>query len=99
MNKYEINMYTIKELENEILIDILNNNLTRTDWLDISCCQNLTEEFIEKYNCYLNWFWMSRYQKLSENFIEKHKDKVDWDGLLAYQKLSYEFKNKNSDKN
>jgi hypothetical protein len=49
MGKYKDNKYTIKELENEILADTLNNNLTEQDWNNISQYQKLTNNFINKY--------------------------------------------------
>ena len=60
-------------------------------WSDISRCQKLSEEFIEKYSDRVDWDYISAYQKLSENFIEEHVDKVNWNCISKYQKLSEEF--------
>jgi hypothetical protein len=98
MNKYKENKYTIEELENEILIDILSDKAMYDTWFYICKYQKLTCEFMEKYYNHLNWGCICYYQKLSEEFIEKHTDKIDWGYISVHQKLSYEFINKHIDK-
>ena len=69
-----------------------------TGWLEISMCQKLTEDFIERHADKVNWDYISIYQKLSEVFIEKHSDKVNWYYISEDQKLSEDFIEKHSDK-
>lgn len=61
-------------------------------WMWVSEYQNLSEDFIEKFQHKVNWYYISKRQKLSETFIRKFKNKVDWLNILLYQKLSEEFK-------
>lgn len=57
--------------------------------------QQLSEEFIEKFQGLVDWSNISRFQKLSEQFIEKFKNRVDPEYILKYQDgLSDEFKAK-----
>jgi hypothetical protein len=90
MKRHKLNLtsiqYSEKELENNIKLFS-----SYDDWDNISKCQTLSEEFIEKYLFQLNWFLISKYQNLSEKFIEKHSDKVDWGIISFYQKLSGQF--------
>jgi predicted alternative tryptophan synthase beta-subunit len=72
-NKYRLNKYTIKELENEMLLDILQNNLMKVDWICISKYQDLSEEFLEKYSNKVSWYWIIRRQNLSDDFKNKYK--------------------------
>ena len=65
------------------------------EWEAISMYQNLSEEFIEKYENELNWLWISYSQKLSERLIEKFEDEVDWYYVSKYQTLSEKFIYKN----
>ena len=88
--------FTCKELE-KIITNIKFRNGT-TFWRAISECQQLSEQFIEKYKDKVNWYDISRYQKLPEPFIEKHKDKVDWCEISWCQQLSEQFIEKYKDK-
>lgn len=78
--------YTINELDSSA-----TNGLDDLDWITISWCQNLNEDFIDKYSDKVFWIDICRYQKLTEPFIEKHSNKVDWDIITIFQKLSYDF--------
>ncbi len=40
--------------------------------MEISCEQELSEEFIEKFKYKVHWYKISEHQKLSEKFIEKY---------------------------
>jgi hypothetical protein len=90
-SKYDRHIYTIKELENEILIDTLENNLSYYDWNIISINQKLSYEFMEKYSDKLHLKFLCIHQKLSCEFIEKHFDKLSIDNICQYQILSEEF--------
>ena len=61
------------------------------DWKEISKFQNLSENFIRKYQDKVNWRNISNYQKLSEDFIRDHQDKVDWTNISHHQTLSEDF--------
>ena len=60
-------------------------------WRGISANQNLSEEFIEKFQDKVNWRIISANQKLSEKIIKKFQNRVDWDNISIYQKLSEKF--------
>ena len=60
--------------------------------------QDLTEEFIEKFQHKLNWFYISKKKYLSEKFIEKFQHKLNWKKISQHQKLSEEFIEKFQDK-
>ena len=68
------------------------------NWNYVSCLQNLSELFIEKYQNKVDWYNISAYQKLSESFIEKFQDKVSWRNISIRQKLSEDFIEKFQDK-
>ena len=53
--------------------------------------QQLSENFIRKFQDTVNWDYISQYQKLSEDFIREFKDKVNWEYISEYQKLSEDF--------
>ena len=72
--------------------------LNSTDWENISWQQELSEEFITKFQDKVNWWRISEYQKLSEEFISKFQEHVDWWCITRYQKLSEEFMTKFQDK-
>ena len=96
MKKQKLDLYNNKYSEKE-----LEENLhlfDESEWVSISICQNLSEEFIEKYKYKLDWFYISSYQELSEEFIEKYQDKVDWGHISHYQNLSEGFIKKHINK-
>jgi hypothetical protein len=86
------NKYSEKELEENV------NSFNINDWYFISCCQKLSEEFIEKHLDQVYWHLISEYQTLSEEFIEKHFDKLHRDAISIFQKLSEEFIRKHAKK-
>ena len=79
-------------------IEIEKIKIISIDWENISILQELSEEFIEKFQDKVHWYCISRYQKLSEEFIEKFQDKVHWYYISSYQNLSEEFIKKFQDK-
>ncbi len=60
-------------------------------WFNISTFQNLSEDFIQRYNGYVSWNIISSCQILSENFIIKHRKSVNWQCISKSQKLSEKF--------
>jgi len=50
-----------------------------TLWSCVSEHQELSEEFINEFASYLNWYYISEYQKLSPEFVLKHIDKITKD--------------------
>lgn len=50
-----------------------------------------SEEFIERYEKYVNWDKISEYQKLNESFIEKYENYVNWKKISEHQNLSEDF--------
>ena len=52
--------YLLKNWES---IDINNEELNNLNWVNISYCQTLSEEFIEKFQNKVCWHNISRYQR------------------------------------
>ena len=82
MNTEELINYFEKKFNKKI------NEFNYYEWVEISCFEYLTEEFIQKYENKVHWGCISINQKLSENFIEKYKNKIDWYWISSYQILS-----------
>ena len=70
--------------------------ITLLDWKYISTQNNLSDEFINKFQDYLDWELISHQPNLSENLIRKFVDKVDWTNISIYQKFPYYQKNNRS---
>ena len=64
----------------------------------LSTYPNLTEQFIEEHEQWLDWALLSIYQKMSEKFMDKHWDKLNWKGVAENQKMGINFisKHKNT---
>ena len=77
----------------DLFDDLVKNNLITPSamnrWISRNL-ENITPEFIKKYNNLINWHSLSS-TPLSEDFIKRFKDYVDWDEISYYQKLSPEF--------
>lgn len=59
---------------------------------NILCTQyNLSQEFIEEYEEYVNWKIISKDYKLTESFIEKYSHRINWTWVDYNRKLSDEF--------
>ena len=68
-----------KEIK-EILKDYNKNNieeLTEYNWDCISSFYILSEEFIEKYRYYVNWYYLFISQELSKKFKKKWSDVIN----------------------
>jgi hypothetical protein len=89
---------TLEEETEKILLDIgkgLTSDISHNQWQHITENYNLSEEFIEKYYCFLSKFELCRYQNLSEAFMEKHyKDLFICSTLSKCQNLSEAFMEK-----
>lgn len=59
--------------------------------------EKLTEEFMDEYSKYLDWYLLSRYQDMSEKFIEKHLNEVKWNSILSRNMISEGFIRKYAD--
>ena len=57
-------------------------------WRSISYYQNLTDQFIQKYEDYLDWEMISCSQALSENIMLKYMDKLEW-GVVQQNAKTY----------
>jgi hypothetical protein len=66
------------------------NSLNSSDWSIISI-QELSEEFINKFICYLDLGKVQYFSKLSQNFINSNLSKIDLSVVFRTQKLSEEF--------
>ena len=58
----------------------------------------LSEEFMETFQNYIDWYVISWHQLLSEDFIEKHQDKLNWKWISKRQCVSEKFIDKYKDK-
>jgi len=65
----------IKELEVRYGKPI--SEFTEFDWGRTSRYQNLSEDFIRKFQDKLDWYYILRYQKVSKNFIKEFKEKEE----------------------
>lgn len=75
-------------------IDEFNRKLY---WKIISTVKR-SEEFIERYEKYVDWDKISKYQQLNESFIEKYEHKINWKIISEHQILSESFIEKFKDK-
>ncbi len=88
-------------MDNKIPEDFLIYNADEFDehvWNTISSQQNLSEDFIEKFQHLLCWRRMSKHQILSEGFINKHLDKMYLSELGAHNVLPNSFVQENINK-
>jgi hypothetical protein len=83
--------FTKQMTETELRTAISNSVITQEAWVDISCHQKLSEEFIREFKEEVDWYDISRCQALSEEFISEFEDLVDWEQISKYQVLSNEF--------
>ena len=51
----------------------------------------MSEDFLEKYQKFIEWERLSEQQSLSEEFIERYKKHLNWHDVCEYQILSEEF--------
>ena len=67
--------------------DVINKHI---DWNSIST-EQLSEDFIRKFQDKVDWSLISACQTLSESFIREFQDKVDWNCISSCQVLSENF--------
>jgi hypothetical protein len=69
----------------EYIIDLISYQepyiLLDLDWKSLSSYRFLSEDFMDRYACYLDWQSICTHQKLSEDFIRFHQDKVNFKSL------------------
>ena len=82
---------SITQRVNECLGTNYQGVINGDDWMRISACQKLSEDFIREFKDNVDWGWISANQKLSESFIREFQDRVDWDWISVTQKLSEDF--------
>lgn len=75
----------------ENFIESIIHTLSPFDWEIISARQKLSENFIRKYQDFINWDAVSNSQKLSMNFIREFQDKVNWNNISYSQNLNMKF--------
>lgn len=59
----------------------------KESWKYISSNINLTFEFVEKYQDYLNWNVLSKSFRMDEKFMDTFKDKINWSFVSQFQIL------------
>ncbi len=90
-----ISLFNFKSMQ----VEEWNYYLTiEINWWNISCCQNLSEPFIERFQDKVDWIYISWRSKLSESFIEKFQNKVHWENISLNQSLSESFIEEYQDK-
>jgi hypothetical protein len=77
--------------EETINIQLLYDDPTKYDWIDVVQTQTLSEEDIVYFKDLIDFKLVSKYQKLSESFIEEYSDILYWDHISRYQLISIEF--------
>ena len=75
--------------------DVINKNrISNFSWWRISQYAELTEDFIWKYQDYVDWSSIFWYQKINEKFIkkclenEKIKDNINWTAIFLKKELN-----------
>lgn len=86
----EINWESIclSEKINEEFVEEFRKNMNYLSWGYISMNPNLTENFIRRYNGFLNFKNISSNSVLSESFIEEFSDKLNWSVMSSHQYLT-----------
>jgi hypothetical protein len=69
-------------------IQCIEDNIDKVNWLTISRCQHLSEQFIAKYHDKVHWLTISKCQHLSNEFMDKYHNKIYWWTVSHYQQLS-----------
>lgn len=91
--------YLERDWNGEDITKIKGTDIESKEWKEVAhdlvFYFNLTEDFIFRYQKYLNWNCICAWQDLSENFIEYMRKKVHWCTILENQNLSEEFIRKN----
>jgi len=88
--------YTEEEFNEKVAIEnkpkVIMDLLDEINWVQASCSQTLSENFIRTFKDKVDWDNIScQQQHLSEDFIREFQDKVNWMYVSAYQTLSEEF--------
>jgi hypothetical protein len=63
-------------------------SLVSINWIYVSKCEKLSEDFIREFKDCVDWFYISRYQVLSESFMREFKDYIYWNCFGIVQVLS-----------
>ncbi len=83
-------MRIINSVGLEISFNDFPKKIKKEEWIKISECPNLSEDFIRCYSNKLSWECISIYQdlsKLSLDFIDNFKDELYWAHISKYQIL------------
>lgn len=67
---------------------VSDDTLDRLPWEYLCMSTELSNEQLEKYADYLNWYCVSAFQRLSWEFINKHKNELSLDILLTNNKIT-----------
>lgn len=68
-----------------------NTNLTEQDWVSISQCYKLDENFLREFHDRVNWYYVCKYQKMSEDFMMEFGKKLWLYEVLAHQEYGIKF--------
>ena len=94
LNKNEWKQLVQKTVITEELFECYSDKILQREFYD---CQELSEDFIRKYEDLLDLFEISCTQKLSEKFIEEFEGRLTW-RAISNQNLSESFIRKNKNK-
>ena len=64
-------------------IEEFKDEINEWSWDNMSCYDILSEEFIIRFQDYIDWDFVSRYQKLSKQFIGNYKHKLNFDAVSS----------------
>ena len=76
-----------QKLDDKMLEQYLLDENTKVDWLLLQEYQNLSSDFIYKYERYLDWKVISQEQYMNLEFIIKNINKLDWNLMITNIKL------------
>lgn len=76
-----------QKLDDKMLERYILDDNTKVDWLLLQRYQNLSSDFIYKYERYLDWKVISQEQYMNLEFLVKNINKLDWNLVITNIKL------------
>jgi hypothetical protein len=77
----------MQKLTQEIIDQLDSSSMFASEWEDISCGYELSEDLIRQYQDKVDWHYISRFQNLSEQFIIELQDKINFQNLVQNIRL------------
>jgi len=82
--------YALSGNEKDISLNFITELYNRVDWEQVSLRNDLTEEFIIKFEQKINFYFIP-YKDLSLYFIRRYRHLLNWDRLSKRDNLDKEF--------